>query len=139
MGWRSLTLIAFALFAGGPAEGAPRSPRPHYEASVRSTHPNAIARFDNREWTYRGDTLAISFRNATAVAAARQAYRVCWTGRFGQRCRSRTLTGRARDVWRMRLLDKWVGYRGKRYVRYIEFRWRVGSRTVAKRRAWIWE
>jgi hypothetical protein len=39
----------------------------------------------------------------------------------------------------MRLVGKWIGYRGKRYVRNIEFSWRVGDRTVAKRRVWVYE
>jgi hypothetical protein len=114
-------------------------PKPRYEASVASTHPNAISFPGSRKWTYRGDTIAISFRNATAIAGARQPYRVCWTGRFGQRCRSRSLVGRARDTWRMRLLGSWVGYLGPRYVRYIEVSWRVGTRTAAKRRIWVFE
>jgi hypothetical protein len=114
-------------------------PKSRYEASVVSTHPNAIRVPGSRKWTYRGDTIAISFRNSTAFAGTHQPYRVCWTGRFGQRCRSRSLFGRTRDTWRMRLLGNWVGYRGKRYVRYIEVSWRVGSRDVARRRIWVYE
>jgi hypothetical protein len=141
------TLVSFGHVRGHPAatwrlapgvEPQP-PPKPRYEALVVSTHPNAVRVPGSRKWTYRGDTVAITFRNFTAEPGARQPYRVCWTGRFGPCCRTRTLSARARDTWRMRLLGKWVGYRGKRYVRYIEFSWHVGERTVAKRRVWVWE
>jgi Host cell surface-exposed lipoprotein len=53
------------------------TPQPRYEASVRSIHPGAI-RDRSRNWTYRGDTVRVAFRNATARPSNSQLYRVCY-------------------------------------------------------------
>ena len=57
----------------------------------------------------------------------------------GSRCQARTLIGPRVDAWRLRVMSPWAGYVGRRYVRYIQFTWKVSGRVVGKRCAWIWE
>jgi hypothetical protein len=106
----------------------PRPPR--YQASVRSIHPNAVRLPGN--WTYLGDTVKVSFRNANGRAGDAQRYRVCnTTGSSRISCKSRVIIGKSWDAFRLRITLPLIGSRGGRY---IEFTWRVEGRIVARRR-----
>jgi hypothetical protein len=121
-----------------PPEPLPRNPAPRYEASVRSIHPGAIAD-RSRNWTYRGDTVRVAFRNVAARPGAVRPYRVCYTQNRRLACRSRTLRGRTVDAWRLRIMPPWAGYVNGRYRRYVEFTWRVSGRVIARKRVWVYE
>ena len=121
-----------------PAPPPPPPPPARYTADVRSTHPSAI-RDGSRNWTYLGDTVRVTFRNATTRPATRQPYRVCYTRNARLACQTRTLTGPSLDVWRLRILPPWAGRVRGRYTRYVEFTWRASGRLVAKRRIWVFE
>jgi hypothetical protein len=116
----------------------PREPAPRYQAAVRSVHPGAI-RDSSRNWTYRGDTVRVAFRNAAARIGARRPYTVCYTRNRRLSCRNRVLRGRATDAWRLRIMPPWAGYVNGRYRRYVEFTWRVSGRVVARKRIWVYE
>jgi hypothetical protein len=72
-----------------PPGAPPPRPKPagRYQATVRSIHPGAVVE-RSRNWTYRGDTVRVAFRNATAVTGERQRYTVCYT-------RNRSVASRA--------------------------------------------
>jgi hypothetical protein len=114
------------------------TPQPRYEASVRSIHPGAI-RDRSRNWTYRGDTVRVAFRNATARPSNSQLYRVCYTKNRRLACRIRRIRGRSWDAWRLRIMPPWAGFVNGRYRRYVEFTWRVDRRIVARERIWVYE
>lgn len=116
----------------------PRDPKPRYQATIRSIHLGAI-RDRSRNWTYLGDTVRVSFRNASARAGARKSYKVCYTRNRRRSCRNRALRGRAWDAWRLRIMPPWAGYVNGRYRRYVGFTWRVSGRIVARKRIWIYE
>jgi glucose/arabinose dehydrogenase len=122
--------------ASPPSAPAPK-PTPRYQATVRTTHPRAI-RDRSRNWTYRGDIVRVAFRNAAAPAGERRRYKVCHTRNRAVVCGMRTLRGRAWDAWKLRIRRPWAGYVKGRYRRYVEFTWRVSSRTVARKRIWIY-
>ena len=105
---------------------------------MRSTKPGAI-RDRSRNWTYLGDTVRVTFRNATGASGQRQTYRVCYTRDRRLACQTRTLIGSRADSWRLLILPPWAGRVGGRYTRYVEFSWRAGGRLVAKRRIWVFE
>jgi hypothetical protein len=105
---------------------------------VRTTHRGAI-RDRSRNWTYRGDTVRIAFRNATASAGAVRRYTVCYTRNRSLQCRNRALDGRVVDAWRLRIMAPWAGYVNGRYRRYVEFTWRVSGRVTARKRIWVYE
>jgi hypothetical protein len=111
---------------------------PRYIASVKTIHPGAILD-TRRNWTYTGDTVRASFRNAAAPPAARQPYTVCYTANRRLACQLRTLNGSRVDSWRVRILPPWAGMWRGRYVRWIEFSWRVSGRVVAKQKIWVYE
>jgi hypothetical protein len=116
----------------------PPPPRPRYEASVRSTHPGAI-RDSSRNWTYRGDTVRVRFRNAAARPNDGQGYRVCYTKNRRLACHNRRILGRSWDAWRLRIMAPWAGFVGGRYRRSVEFTWRIDRRIVARKRIWVYE
>jgi len=121
-----------------PVSPPPTStPKPRYQASVRTTHPRTI-RDRSRNWTYRGDTVRVAFRNAAAPAGERRRYEVCHTRKRALVCGSRTLRGNAWDAWKLRVRRPWAGYVKGRYRRYVEFTWRVSGKTVARKRIWIY-
>jgi hypothetical protein len=121
-----------------PPPPEPRPPAmPRYQASARSTHPGAVRARGN--WTYRGDTVRVAFRNAAARANDRRRYRVCYTKNRVLACRNRRIVGRSWDAWRLRIMPPWAGYVNGRYRRYVEFTWRIDSRIVARKRVWVWE
>lgn len=106
----------------------PPPPPPRYEGSVRSVHPGAVLLPGN--WTYRGDTLRVRFRNATARPADGRGYQACYTYRRGLVCRKRRILGRRWDSWRLRVKPAMAaGGRG-----YIEVTWRVNHHVVARKR-----
>jgi hypothetical protein len=120
-----------------PPAPKPPLPKPRYQATVRSIHPGAIVvPGSKRIWTYPGDTLRITFRNATAPRGLTSRYRVCYRGIGQARCRVRTLRGSIRDAWRLRIRGAWVPCGRQRPIR---FSWSVKGQTVATRRAWVWE
>jgi hypothetical protein len=119
-----------------PGPGPERSPR--YQSMVRTIHPGAI-RDHSRNWTYRGDTIRVAFRNAAALAGDRRGYRVCYTRNRSLACRNRALRGRSWDAWHLRVMPPWAGYVNGRYRRYIEFTWRTSGRVVSRKRIWIYE
>jgi hypothetical protein len=100
----------------------PRKPR--YEAFVASTHPDAILD-TSRNWTYTGDTVEVSFRNAALFRGQTQSYQVC----YESRCLTRTLRGPAWDTWYVRI----TGSSGS----YIGFVWRIRGRAVATDEVWV--
>lgn len=112
------------------------APMPRYQASVRSTHPGAVR---GPNWTYRGDTVRVAFRNAAARATDRRRYTVCYTKNRVLACRKRRVVGRSWDAWRLRIMPPWAGYVNGRYRRYVEFTWRVDGRIVARKRIFVWE
>ena len=112
-------------------------PQPRYQAAVRSIRPAAIRAPGN--WTYRGDTVRIAFRNAAARSSARRTYRVCYTKNRALACRSRRILGSSWDAWRLRIMPPWAGYVNGRYRRFVEFTWRIDRRIVARKRIFIWE
>jgi hypothetical protein len=116
----------------------PASPKPRYQATVRTMHPRAI-RDRSRNWTYRGDTVRVSFRNAAALADEIHRYRVCYTRNRSLACRGRTLRGRRWDAWKLRIRLPWAGYVRGRYRRYVEFTWRVSGRIVVRKRIWVYD
>lgn len=109
-----------------------------YQGRATSIHPGAI-NDASRNWTYRGDTLRVAFRNTTLAPGDVQRYRVCYTKNFVLACQTRTLRGPRWDAWRLRIMPPWAGYIRGVYVRYVAFTWRVGSRVVATQRAWVYE
>ncbi len=126
--------LAAALTLAATATGT----APRYEAKAASVHPGAIrVRGDRRVWTYLGDTLRVSLRDTGALAGARRPYRVCYRGVGRPRCRARTLVGRMRDAWRLRVLGPWVPC-GRRHGA-ISFSWAVDGRVVATRRVYVYE
>jgi hypothetical protein len=82
-----------------PPPPPPPAPRPRYEATVRSVHPGAI-RDGSRNWTYRGDTVRVRFRNAAARPGDGALYRVCYTKNRRLACRNGRIFGRLWDSWR---------------------------------------
>jgi hypothetical protein len=116
----------------------PPPPRPRYEASVRSIHPGAI-RDGSRNWTYRGDSVRVRFRNAVARPGDGALYRVCYTKNRRLACRNGRIFGRLWDSWQLRIMPPWAGFVNGRYRRYVEFTWRVDRRIVARKRVWIYE
>jgi hypothetical protein len=121
-----------------PPPPPPPAPRPRYQASVRSIHPGAI-RDRSRNWTYRGDTVRVAFRNAAARPSDGRGYRVCYTKNRRLACRNRTILGRSWDAWRLRIVPPWAGFVNGRYRRYVEFTWRIDRRIVARKRIWVYE
>jgi hypothetical protein len=121
-----------------PPPPPPPQPRPRYQASVRSTTPNAI-RQGSRNWTYRGDTVRVRFRNATARPGDGEGYRVCYTKNRRLACRNRRILGRSWDAWRLRVMPPWAGFVNGRYRRYVEFTWRIERQVVARKRIWVYE
>jgi hypothetical protein len=109
-----------------------------YQASVRSIHPGAI-RDPSRNWTYRGDTVRVAFRNAAARPSDGRGYRVCYTKNRRLACRSRRILGRSWDAWRVRIMPPWAGFVNGRYRRYGEFTWRIDRQVVARKRIWVYE
>jgi hypothetical protein len=99
-----------------------------YQGRATSIHPGAI-NHPGRNWTYRGDTLRVAFRNTALAPGETQRYKVCYTRNFELACQTRTLRGPRWDAWRLRVMPPWAGY----------IRGRIGPRTVAAHRAWIYE
>ena len=113
----------------------PRRP-PRYTVGLRSIHPGAIrVPGSSRIWTYHGDTLRASFRNAAATSAERQVYTLCYQ-QFRKVCRREVLRGNRWDVTRVVMHGPWFRCAHSRQIR---FSWRVGNRVVARRTAWIYE
>lgn len=112
------------------------APPPRFQASIRSAHPGAIrVPGSKRVWTYPGDTLLVSFRNAAALPEMKQSYRVCYRGVGAAICRTRRLTGAETDTFRLRVIGRWVPCR----TRAIRFTWSVEGRQIAQRTAWVYE
>lgn len=109
--------------ASPPPPPSPK-PKPRYQASVRTTHPRAIPD-RRRNWTYRGDTIRVAFRNATALVGETRRYMVCFTRNRSLACRTRTLRGSRWDAWKLQIKRRWAGYVAGRYRRYVEFTWRA--------------
>lgn len=135
---REFTQVMTLLIPASPPPPPPPPPRPRYEASVRSIYPGAI-REPGRNWTYRGDTVRVRFRNAAARPNDGQGYRVCYTKNRRLACRNRRILGRSWDAWRLRIMPPWAGFVGGRYRRYVEFTWRIDRRIVARKRIWVYE
>jgi hypothetical protein len=113
-------------------------PLPRYQGTVRTLHPRAI-RDRSRNWTYRGDTVRVAFRNVTALSGNTRRYTICYTRNRSLACRSRTLRGRSWDAWKLRITPPWAGYVRGRYRHFVEFTWRVSGRIVVRKRIWIYE
>lgn len=104
------------------------------EAMVKSVHPEAILD-PRRNWTYLGDTVRVSFRDAALPKGQTHTYRSCYQRGGRVACRTRTLRGSAWDSWRLRVAGPWVPCR----TRGVRFWWIVDGRTVAARRIWVYE
>jgi hypothetical protein len=111
-----------------PNPPPPPPPPPRYQASVRSTHPDAVILPGN--WTYLGDTVRVRFRNATARSDDARRYKVCTTGSRRIVCRKGLIVGRSWDAFRLRIRLPML----RRGDIYIDFAWRVDGRIVARRR-----
>lgn len=136
--FREFSQILTLVIAAPSPPPPPSPPRPRYQASVRSIHPGAI-RDPSRNWTYRGDTVRVAFRNAAARPSDGRGYRVCYTKNRRLACRSRRILGRSWDAWRVRIMPPWAGFVNGRYRRYVEFTWRIDRRVVARKRIWVYE
>jgi hypothetical protein len=115
-----LRFVLFVCVAVALAAGVPAAAFARYEGRATSTHPGAIEDA-TRNWTYRGDTVRVSFRNTGLQQGQRQAYRVCYTRNTVLSCQSRTLSGPGWDSWRLRVMPPWAGYINGRYTRYVAF------------------
>lgn len=112
----------------------PRPPR--YTATLRSIHVGAIrVPGSSRTWTYHGDTLRATLRNAAATPSERRRYRVCYQ-QFRRVCRTRTLRGSTTDAVRVDMHGPWFRCLHSRQIRFF---WIVNGRTIARRTAWIYE
>jgi hypothetical protein len=135
---REFTQTMTLLIEAPPPPPPPPPPRPRYQASVRSIHPGAV-RDPSRNWTYRGDTVRVAFRNAAARPSDGRGYRVCYTKNRRLACRNRRILGRSWDAWRLRIMPPWAGFVNGRYRRYVEFTWRIDRRVVERKRVWVYE
>ena len=106
-----------------------------YQARLSSIHPGAVP----QGFTYRGDTLRASFRNATARAGERRPYKVCVQKNQRRSCVRKTMTGRAWSSWRVRMLGSWVGFENGRYTRRVRLTWHVGGERVQTRTIRVYE